>query len=104
MPAVAPERARPRLTHPRWRGDGKEIFFLSPDGKMMSAGIKLARGAVEAGVPQPLFDANAIVAFRNRYTYDVTRDGQGFVILSPPESAAAEPIHILSGWQAGLKK
>ena len=39
---------------PRWRGDGKELFFVSPDGTMMAAGFDPTNGLPE-GVPQPLF-------------------------------------------------
>ncbi len=40
---------------PQWRADGKELFFLAPDGAMMAAGIRVVNGSVEATVPQRLF-------------------------------------------------
>jgi len=43
-------------TYPRWRRDGKEIFFMGPDRKLMAAGVKTGGTAFEPGVPEPLFE------------------------------------------------
>ena len=48
---------------PRWRGDGKELFFIGTDGRMMAVSVKTAVGATplfEAGAPTALFDAHIL--------------------------------------------
>jgi Tol biopolymer transport system component len=64
---------------PRWRGDGKELFFLSVDGKMMVATIDPLTG--NASIPQPLF----FLPTRNTgaRAYAVAKDGQRFLMLVP---------------------
>ncbi len=91
-------------SQPRWRGDGREIFFLSPDGKMMVAGIRTLPTGMEPGVPQSLFDANVVASIFNTSSFDVAADGQSFFIISPVETGNQEPIHILYNWQKQLRK
>ncbi len=96
---------------PRWRGDGKELFFEAADGKMMAVPVKAAVGArpfFEADAPVPLFDAH-IVSFQNdtQFQYDVTSDGKRFLIdtTSGGAGAAAAPLlTVMVNWNAELKK
>jgi eukaryotic-like serine/threonine-protein kinase len=88
-------------TEPRWRGDGKELFFLAPDGTMMSAGIDTAK-EFNATVPQPLFQSG-IAAIQNNHPYVVTRDGQRFLIPVIDQSAASQMTVVLN-WVAGVQK
>ena len=66
------------------RGDGKELFFIAADGKMMSVPVKALAGSkpsVEAGTPAALFDARiAPSPINNLFEYDVTADGKRFLI------------------------
>jgi serine/threonine protein kinase/Tol biopolymer transport system component len=68
-------------TQPMWRGDGKELFFLTADGQMMGVAVD-ARSQFEAGNPEPLFRTGTTpgTGFRQ---YAVTRDGQRFLINAP---------------------
>ena len=70
--------------YPRWRGDGKELFFVSPAGTMMAAGFDPTTG-VSHGVPQPLF-ATQITVFDNR-PYAVDKYGQRFLLKVGPDAA-----------------
>jgi dipeptidyl aminopeptidase/acylaminoacyl peptidase len=91
---------------PRWRADGKEIFYLTEDGqKVMAVDIRASPGKVEAGVPHALFPAS-LSGPNILYPYDVTPDGQRFLILEPlPQTGAgAATFTILMNWQAGLRK
>ena len=84
---------------PRWRHDGKELFYLALDGKMMAVPVKSA-ATFEPGVAIPLFEAH-VVGF---VAYDVSPDGR-FLINTPVESdAPSTPITVVLSWQAGLKK
>jgi Tol biopolymer transport system component len=75
-----------------WRGDGKELFYLSPDGKMMSAAVQHGETIAFAD-PVELFQSPLLPVSMtgNRNQYLVTRDGQRFLLL---ESATSSPTHL----------
>ena len=86
--------------HARWRGDGKELFYLQLDGKLMSAEVK--QGAIlETGIPKVLFETSAS-PFTFNHTYDVSRDGQRFLINESEERFG--PIHVVLNWFEELKR
>ena len=68
--------------YPRWRGDGKELLFVSPAGTMMAAGFDPTNG-VSQGVPQPLFATQIRVGDSRPYTVD--KSGQRFLLKVGPE-------------------
>ena len=80
------------------RRDGKELFFRQGT-KIMAAPIRLTKTSVEAGKPQALFDVPADTRFQ------VSRDGQRFLIAMPVEGAtAAAPLAVDTDWRAGVPK
>jgi len=92
-------------TQPRWRGDGKEIFYLAPDGTMMA--VPVTGGAnFNSGVPVALFQANSReqIATSEQVTYDVAKDGQRFLINTQIRDSAGQPMTVILNWAAGLKK
>jgi Tol biopolymer transport system component len=92
-------------TQPRWRGDGKELFYLAADGKMMA--VPVTPGAnFDAGTPVTLFQANAreLVATSERVTYDVTKDGQRFLINTQVKNEDRQPMSVVLNWDADLKR
>ena len=82
---------------PRWNPNGKELFFITPDQKMMSAEITLGT------VPQP-GAARVLFAGFTPAGYDVSSDGQRFLTVLEPEGKTEEPLTVVQNWQAGLKK
>jgi hypothetical protein len=95
----------------RWRADGKELFYLTPDGQMMSVAIESdpKTGALEFKAPTVLFQTPIARPSMLVDQYDVTRDGQRFIFLKPriDPNAATEPlaaITVMVNWQAGLTK
>jgi eukaryotic-like serine/threonine-protein kinase len=81
---------------PRWRGDGKELFYLSSDGKVMA--VPVTEGAnFDAGAPVALFQANAreAAATTEQAFYDVARDGQRFLINTEAKQTEVEPMSIV---------
>ena len=88
---------------PQWRRDGKEIFYVSADQKLMAVPIKLG-ATVEPGTPQLLFLFPPLAQFGSQYA--PSRDGQRFLVNAPSggESAAAPPVTVITNWQAALKK
>jgi dipeptidyl aminopeptidase/acylaminoacyl peptidase len=91
---------------PRWRRDGKELFYVSDDQKLMAVPIKLG-ATIEAGTPQPLFPLSPYpgVGSINSF-YQPMRDGQRFLVNAPAggEAAAAPPLTVVTNWQAAFKK
>ncbi|MCU1382751.1 MAG: serine/threonine protein kinase [Acidobacteria bacterium] len=85
---------------PRWRHDGRELFYIAPDKKMMAVSVKPA-AVFEPGLPEPLFD----VETTGFAPYDVGADGR-FLINTPlaASAIAASSITVMLNWTAGLKK
>jgi len=88
---------------PRWRADGKELFFLSSDGKMMAARVK-GGANFDAGTAMTLFQASAreMVATSEQIMYDVSKDGQRFLINTQVKNTEARPMSVVLNW-AGRK-
>ena len=84
---------------PRWRGDGRELFYISTDGRMMAVDVA-ARPAFAAGVPRPLFEINVMDLWQDaRNHYDVSRDGARFLVASPVENTKRLPLTMVVNWQ-----
>jgi Tol biopolymer transport system component/predicted Ser/Thr protein kinase len=86
---------------PRWRADGKELFYVSPDFKMMAVTIRASAAGVEADTPRELFTALVAGVIS---PYDVAADGQRFLLMELPQAqGGAAPLTVVLNWQAGLK-
>ena len=88
---------------PRWRRDGKELFYLAPDRRIMSVDVKAAGTTFEVSTARALFEAPvdvASAAAANRY--DVSADGQRFLVNAPVENTGSAPITVVVNWNAGL--
>jgi len=89
---------------PVWRRDGKELFYWSADNTLMSVPIALKPGVAEVGHVHPLFRFNNPVGIVGVVSpYDVTADGQRFVLITMPQQAS-KPITLVTNWTAELKK
>jgi serine/threonine-protein kinase len=84
-----------------WRGDGREIFYLSPDRKLMSVSFEPG-AAPRIGLPQKLFDAPVIFERDLRNRYVPTRDGQRFLLLSSRGEAQLGPTTVVLHWTQRL--
>jgi Tol biopolymer transport system component len=90
---------------PRWRRDGKELFYLGPDRRMMAVEVKTAGGRFEPGNPKALFPTRAVVIpGRFPAVYAVTADGQRFLINTEGDEPVSQPATVVINWTAGLKK
>jgi serine/threonine protein kinase len=88
---------------PRWRGDGKEIFFFTNDRKLWSVEVKSGPPTFDASVPKLLFQTRMSNPTRSWFFYDVAADGQRFLIATTPEDInATEPLTVVLNWHAGL--
>src|SRR5215472_9857158 len=81
---------------PRWRPDGKELYYLAPDLKMMAAKFSPQPGNFIVKEPESLFQTHIIQA-TNLQQYDVSSDGR-FLILTDLPDTSSEPIHLLLNW------
>jgi Tol biopolymer transport system component len=91
-------------SEPRWRRDGRELYFIGADRRLMA--VSITPGAsFEHGSPTALF-ATRIASFANPYrtSYDVAPDGQRFLINSIGENATSPAISVIINWTAPLRK
>lgn len=79
----------------RWRADGKEVYYISNDKKLMAVPIDTKSGKVVAGVPHVLFQTRIIAARIVLFQYAVAPDGKRFLINSLPAIGAA-PLTVLA--------
>jgi eukaryotic-like serine/threonine-protein kinase len=91
--------------YPEWSPDGRELFYVSPDLKLMAVSLKTGGDAVETSTPHELF---ALPVFDNGFgIYDVASDGKSFVVLTLPDRQVSQPLTLISNWPVlltGLKK
>ncbi|HYJ33896.1 MAG TPA: protein kinase [Candidatus Binatia bacterium] len=88
---------------PRWRGDGRELFYLGDDRRLMS--ITVTPGTPpKFSLPQPLFTAPVSPDQQTRNRYDVSRDGQRFLIVQTANQAAVGPTTVVLDWLGMLEK
>ena len=85
----------------RWSHDGRQLFYLSPDYKLMAVDIGVNGGSLEAGTPRLLFAPPMRQIFS--YQYDVAPDGR-FIVNCSIEQEHIAPITLVQNWTAALKK
>jgi Tol biopolymer transport system component/predicted Ser/Thr protein kinase len=83
---------------PRWRRDGKELFYLSSDLRLMSVEVRASSATPEPGVPKLLFEPHPLPTF-----YDAAADGQRFLVVSSGVEQSP-PITLVQNWSAGIQK
>ncbi len=87
---------------PRWGPDGRELFYLATDQELMRVDIKMAP-EVEIGEPQSLFLTRIKVAGRT-HQYDVSADGQRFLVNTLVEEQDTTPITLVLNWFEELQR
>jgi len=87
---------------PRWRADGRELFYIAPDGVIMAVPIVASPNGlqIEPGRPLPLFKTQISESLDRSNA--VTADGQRFLVTVPVETASS-PITILLNWSGSAK-
>ena len=94
-------------SQPAWRADGKEIFFVAPDGMMMAVPVESGEDFFRPGTPKPLFqtrlefDPLSGLGVRQ---YDVTPDGQRFLLNQHVADSTDAPITVVVNWPKLLEK
>ena len=99
-------------SQPRWRPDGRELFYVAPDARLMAVPIAVGADAqtLEAGAPKPLFRTRLasgaggnVSGLMSKQQYAVASDGR-FLMNVAVEAATAPPITVVLNWDAALKK
>jgi Tol biopolymer transport system component len=91
---------------PRWRGDGKELFYLSLDGALMAVDVRSGATGPEVGMPTtlvPARDLGALVEGPDYNDYGVSADGQRFLVKRPVDEGERQRIHVLLDWPSLLE-
>ena len=87
---------------PRWRRDGKELFYFSPDGKLMAAALNEKNGLLEAASVRDLYQTKAVSGTND--SYDVTPDGNRFLVNVIATEETPTPLNLVENWTAEFKK
>jgi eukaryotic-like serine/threonine-protein kinase len=90
---------------PRWRRDGKELFYLSAEGKMMAVSVKTSPN-FESGTPQELFQTHLrqSISANDLVSYDLSPDGQRFLINTKVNEPNATPLAVVLNWASEMEK
>jgi len=90
---------------PRWRRDGKELFYLSPEGTLMSAKVNLG-SSFEAMTPMALFQSRRRqkISSQDVFTYAVSNDGDRFLFNTILDRRQATPLWIMQNWSLQMEK
>ena len=90
---------------PRWRGDGKELFYLGPDSRLMAVDVKNSAG-FEVGPPVALFltHLRQPLSAMDFFSYDVTADGQKFLVNTKVDTSTSAPVSVILNWSSEIEK
>jgi len=87
---------------PIWRGDGRELFFVTEDHAVMAASIRTSPTSVEFSTATRLFthqDISGRLQGGGRPAYAPAPDGQHFLVLVPVENDRPEGLHYIQNWK-----
>ena len=98
-------------SQPAWRADGKEIFYVAPDGMMMAVPVESGEDFFRPGTPKPLFQTRlefdptlSMALYHWVRQYDVTPDGQRFLLNQHVADSTDAPITVIVNWPKLLQK
>jgi Tol biopolymer transport system component len=92
---------------PRWRGDGRELYYLDASGRIVAAAVSGAGSVFSVESVAPLFRTPLplpIVPGGALGVYDVTSDGKRFLVAVPPAGATPAPINVVLNWTAAFNR
>ena len=86
--------------NPAWSRDGRELFYIGADGKLMAVDVKTGP-RFEHGLPKPLFDAHVA---KSR-SFDISPDGKRFLMMiQQGDEAGSTSLLVVLNWFAGVKR
>jgi serine/threonine protein kinase/Tol biopolymer transport system component len=94
-------------SQPRWSPNGKELFYFTPDETLMAVDFNTTGGTVQLGVPKPLFHASVLGgaggATTTAWRWDLSPDGQRFLINTALDDTVGSPVTVLLNWRSALR-
>jgi hypothetical protein len=88
--------------YPEWGSDGRELFYLSPDLKLMQVSLKRGPDSIEPSSPRELFALP--IPNDGLNPYEIAPDGRRFLVRATPEKQAGQPLTLIVNWPALMKK
>jgi hypothetical protein len=89
---------------PRWRADGKELYYLGLDGSVMAVDTQ-TDPVFQRATPHALFRSPTMANAANiQYQYDATRNGKRFLMVNGLVGEPSSPVTVVVNWETGLKK
>jgi len=87
---------------PRWRADGKELYYVAPDGTLMAVPIAVNGTSIEAGMPAKLFRPRILFGGSSpigvQWQYDVAPDGR-FLVNTESDDAGQQSLRLILNWK-----
>jgi Tol biopolymer transport system component len=87
---------------PKWRGDGKELFFTTPSSRLMAVEVHPAGERLDVSLPTELFEIHGLEG-TGYDDYAVTADGKRFLVKLPVEEARKPQLQIVTNWTSLLE-
>ena len=91
-------------TMPRWRRDGRELYYWALDGRIMAVDVDGSGPAFQASTPRELFKVQPPTLRTNDISFDVMPDGQRFLIVEPVERVQSQPLTFITDWLAAVSR
>src|SRR5258708_8439384 len=89
---------------PNWSRDGKELFYIASDGQLMSVAVKANGTELEFSPPKAPFKTRMLADANVFHEFDVSTDGQHFLVGTVTGEPTAPPPTVIINWTAALKK
>ena len=89
----------------RWASSGNELYYIAPDGTLMAVEVK-AGAMFDAGAARPLFKSRRRehISSADLYSYDVSADGQRFLVNTDVGEVSASSLNLVQNWNAEMER
>ncbi len=87
---------------PKWRGDGRELFFTTPSSRLVAVDVQTVGDRIEVSLPVELFEIRGLQG-AGYDDYAPSADGQRFLVKLPIEAARKQQLHVVTNWPALLE-
>ena len=91
-------------SQPRWRADGKELFYTAPDRKMMATEVNMTLETFDRSAPQVLFEMRFDFPNLGGFNYSPSANGQRLLMAAEPDGNVNASLTVVVNWQPGSKK
>jgi hypothetical protein len=89
---------------PEWRKDGKELYYITPEGKLMAAAVNGTGSVFQSSPPQPILSSVRIQGDTDRQQYQASADGTRFIVNAAVENTNPRALTVLLNWKVPGKK